>query len=71
MIGTNATSRKPLAGIEHLRQSIRDILTTPIGSRIMRRDFGSGCSDWQSLSAQNDRCCGTHEGPLWKMRPSL
>ena len=27
--------------MEHLRQSIRDILTTPIGTRIMRRDYGS------------------------------
>lgn len=26
---------------EHIRQSIRDILTTPIGSRVMRRDYGS------------------------------
>lgn len=25
----------------HLRQSIRDILSTPIGSRVMRRDYGS------------------------------
>lgn len=25
----------------HLRQSIRDILTTPIGSRVMRRPYGS------------------------------
>lgn len=25
----------------HIRQSIRDILTTPIGSRVMRRDYGS------------------------------
>ncbi|MBD0392040.1 GPW/gp25 family protein [Wolbachia endosymbiont of Pentalonia nigronervosa] len=30
-----------LEGIEHLKQSIADILTTPIGSRIMRRDYGS------------------------------
>ena len=27
--------------LDHLRQSIRDILTTPIGSRVMRRDYGS------------------------------
>ena len=27
--------------MDHLRQSIRDILTTPIGSRVMRRDYGS------------------------------
>lgn len=30
-----------LDGIAHLRQSITDILTTPIGSRVMRRDYGS------------------------------
>lgn len=36
----NATGRA-LGGLAHLRQSIADILTTPIGSRVMRRDFGS------------------------------
>lgn len=41
MIGTNATTGKPLSGIDHLRQSIADILSTPIGSRVMRREYGS------------------------------
>jgi phage baseplate assembly protein W len=41
MDGINATTGKPLGGIAHLRQSIRDILTTPIGTRVMRRDYGS------------------------------
>jgi phage baseplate assembly protein W len=41
MRGTNATTGKPLSGLDHLRQSIRDILTTPVGSRVMRRDYGS------------------------------
>jgi phage baseplate assembly protein W len=41
MNGTDATTGKRLAGLEHLRQSVRDILTTPIGSRVMRRDYGS------------------------------
>lgn len=41
MNGTNAVTGKPLSGIDHLRQSITDILTTPIGSRVMRRDYGS------------------------------
>lgn len=41
MLGTDATTGKPLSGVEHLRQSIRDILTTPIGSRVMRREYGS------------------------------
>ena len=41
MNGTDAITGKRLSGVEHLRQSIRDILTTPIGSRVMRRDYGS------------------------------
>lgn len=41
MIGMNGADGTPLSGIDHLRQSIRDILTTPIGSRVMRRDYGS------------------------------
>lgn len=41
MNGTSAATGKSLGGIDHLRQSIRDILTTPIGSRVMRRDYGS------------------------------
>ena len=34
-----------IEGIEHLRQSVTTILTTPIGSRVMRRDFGSRLYD--------------------------
>jgi len=41
MIGVNSTTGKALKGYDHLRQSIRDILKTPIGSRVMRRDYGS------------------------------
>jgi len=41
MQGTDALTGKHLAGVDHLRQSIRDILTTPIGTRVMRRDYGS------------------------------
>lgn len=41
MIGTDANTGRRLSGIDHLRQSVRDILTTPIGSRVMRRDYGS------------------------------
>lgn len=41
MIGIHAATGKQLGGIDHLRQSIRDILTTPIGSRVMRREYGS------------------------------
>lgn len=41
MNGMHITTGKSLTGIDHLRQSIADILTTPIGTRVMRRDYGS------------------------------
>lgn len=41
MIGMSATTGRSLQTLEHLRQSIRDILTTPLGSRVMRREYGS------------------------------
>jgi len=41
MNGTNRHTGKPLGGLEHLQQSVQDILTTPIGSRVMRREYGS------------------------------
>ncbi|WP_066530452.1 GPW/gp25 family protein [Erythrobacter sp. CCH5-A1] len=41
MIGISNTTGKALSGDAHLAQSIADILTTPLGSRVMRRDYGS------------------------------
>jgi hypothetical protein len=41
MDGISTQDGKTLGGITHLRQSIRDILTTPKGSRVMRREYGS------------------------------
>ena len=35
------TTGKSIQLVEHIRQSIEDILFTPIGSRIMRREYGS------------------------------
>ncbi len=39
--GVNRKTGAALAGIGHLKQSIIDILTTPIGTRVMRREYGS------------------------------
>lgn len=39
--GMNAATARSIVDINHLRQSITDILTTPIGARVMRRDYGS------------------------------
>ena len=41
MNGMNASTGQPLDGAEHIAQSIGDILSTPLGSRVMRRDYGS------------------------------
>ncbi|MGV6379234.1 GPW/gp25 family protein, partial [Escherichia coli] len=30
-----------LNDMEHLKQSVRDILITPLASRVMRREYGS------------------------------
>lgn len=39
--GMSRSSGTQLGGFDHLRQSIQDILTTPIGTRVYRRDYGS------------------------------
>jgi uncharacterized protein len=40
-MGMNAETGLNLTGLDHLKQSIVDILNTPIGSRVMRRNYGS------------------------------
>lgn len=41
MNGTSAIDGKRLEGLAHLRQSVADILSTPLGSRVGRRGYGS------------------------------
>lgn len=41
MKGLSAATGGPISGDAHLEQSVADILTTPIGTRTMRRDYGS------------------------------
>lgn len=41
MLRMNAETGKTMDEMEHVEQSIRDILLTPIGTRIMRRNYGS------------------------------
>lgn len=40
LTGMNRLTGAALSGDEHLEQSIADIITTPIGTRPMRRDYG-------------------------------
>ena len=41
MNGMDRHTGRPIAGADHLLQSIDDILSTPVGTRICRRDYGS------------------------------
>ncbi|WP_336810934.1 GPW/gp25 family protein [Bosea sp. MMO-172] len=43
--GLDRRTLKRISGWAHVQQSIEVILTTPLGSRVMRRDFGSALFD--------------------------
>ena len=45
MIGMDRNTGRRLSGIDHIRQSITDILTTPVGNSLMNRDYGSMLSE--------------------------
>ncbi|MWL87155.1 GPW/gp25 family protein [Cupriavidus sp. SW-Y-13] len=40
-LGLDSTTGRASTDLAHIWQSIRDILTTPIGTRVMRRAYGS------------------------------
>lgn len=40
-LGMTATTGRRVDDVAHIRQSVRDILTTPVGTRVMRREYGS------------------------------
>lgn len=40
-IGMNRETGRTITDAEHISQSCGDILRTPVGSRVMRRDYGS------------------------------
>ncbi|AIY42992.1 Phage baseplate assembly protein [Collimonas arenae] len=41
MTGMHARTGRAMTRIAHIGQSVIDIITTPVGSRVMRRDYGS------------------------------
>jgi phage baseplate assembly protein W len=40
-LGMNSQTGLSISEADHIRQSVRDILVTPVGSRVMRREYGS------------------------------
>lgn len=49
MIGMDRRTGQPLSGQAHLGQSIEDILSTPVGSRRMRPEYGSNLRRYVDL----------------------
>lgn len=74
MSGMNRLTGRPIDGIEHLAQSIADILGTPLGSRVERRTYGSL---WFRLIDQPDnastrvRLYSATAGALMKWEPRI
>ncbi len=70
----NNTTGRALTGIDHLSQSISDILTTPQGSRVMRRDYGSllpELIDHPDNAATRVRIYAAAAGALMKWEPRI
>lgn len=70
----NRQTGQPITDLEHLRQSVADILTTPIGSRVMRRDYGSLLSeliDQPANQATIIRLYAAIAGALMRWEPRL
>lgn len=54
MIGMNRNTGREISDIEHLKQSLRDLLTTAKGTRIMRADYGSNLPRLIDMPVNND-----------------
>lgn len=68
------TTGRRIAGLEHLKQSVADILTTPLGSRLQRRTYGSllpNLIDQPDNAATRLRCYAAIASALMKWEPRL
>lgn len=45
MIGMDRRTGLRIEGADHIRQSVEDLLSTRVGTRVMRRDYGSSAVD--------------------------
>ncbi len=74
MNGLDRMSGTSLSGSDHLRQSVIDILTTPIGSRVMRRDYGSRLYDFVDAPLNRQTIVGMYAATaqaLMKWEPRI
>ncbi|HAK6115624.1 TPA: baseplate assembly protein [Salmonella enterica] len=52
-LSLNRHTGKTLTDADHIRQSLQDIISTPVGSRVMRRDYGSLISEIIDMPVNN------------------
>ena len=74
MIGMKASTGRTVADSQHLAQSIADVLTTPIGSRVMRREYGSqliDLIDWPLNSATRLQAYAATAMALMRWEPRI
>lgn len=74
MTGMSNSTGRTLASRQHLVQSVADILTTPIGSRVMRREYGSQLPDlidWPLNSATRLQAYAATAMALMRWEPRI
>lgn len=72
--GMDALTGRAISATDHLAQSIGDILSTRIGSRVERRDYGSTVPDYidaPMTHVQRTRCYGAAAAALLRWEPRL
>ena len=70
----NRTTGRRITGIAHLQQSVTDILTTPLGTRLERRTYGSllpSLIDQPDNARTRLRCYAAIASALMKWEPRL
>lgn len=74
MQGMNSRTGRTITDSAHLAQSVADILTTPIGSRVMRREYGSQLADlidWPHNSATRLQAYAATAMALMRWEPRI
>lgn len=72
--GMDATTGRAIKGTAHLAQSIGDILSTRVGSRVERREYGSNVPDYIDgpiTNVQRTRAYGAAAAALLRWEPRI
>lgn len=73
-VGMNANTGRAISGTAHLAQSIGDILSTRVGTRVERRQYGSNVPDYidaPMTAVQRTRMYGAAAAALLRWEPRL